>query len=71
MTPNDQIPTLRLCLDDLRRDLRRAIDAVDDPQGKALLEVSAEVLGGLITAFEHYRDKSEPAWQALAKRLFP
>jgi hypothetical protein len=36
---------------------------VDDPRAKALFETSAEVLTGLVTAFEHYDNKSEPAWK--------
>ena len=36
---------------------------VDDPKAQALFETSAEVLQGLVKAFEHYEQKSEKAWQ--------
>ena len=42
--------------------LRRDIDEVDEPQFKAMFETAAEVLGGLVTAFRHYEQKSERAW---------
>jgi hypothetical protein len=43
--------------------LREDIEKVDDPQAKALFEVSAEVIEGLQKAFSHYDKKSESAWQ--------
>jgi hypothetical protein len=45
-------------IDDLRADIGR----IDEPQFKAMFETAAEVLGGLVTAFRHYEDKSERAW---------
>jgi hypothetical protein len=39
------------------------VEKVDDPQAKALFEVSAEVLEGLQRAFEHFESKSEKAWK--------
>ena len=71
LTTDDPITALRQRLDDVRRELRDAISELDDPHSKALLETSAEVLGGLIKAFEHYQDKSEPAWRRVSRRLFP
>ena len=50
---------LRETMDHLREDVTR----VADPQARALFETSAEVLGGLVTAYEHYEQKSEPAWR--------
>ena len=38
------------------------IGRIDEPQFKAMFETAAEVLGGLVTAFRHYEDKSERAW---------
>jgi hypothetical protein len=43
--------------------LRNDIERVDDPQAKALFEVSAEVLTGLAKAFTDYEEKTEPAWR--------
>ena len=47
----------------LRDELRNHANEVDDPKCAALCETSAEVLAGLETAFDHYRHKSEVAWQ--------
>jgi len=54
---------IRQRLQDLADHLRADIGKIDEPQAKALFETSAEVLGGLLKAFEHYEAKSEPAWQ--------
>lgn len=48
---------------DLVDHLREDIGKVDDPQAKALFEVSAEVLQGLQHAMEHFESKSEKAWK--------
>ena len=42
---------------------REDVGKVKEPQLRALLETTAEVLTGLRHAFEHYESKSEPAWQ--------
>ncbi|NEE03595.1 hypothetical protein [Phytoactinopolyspora halotolerans] len=42
---------------------RSDITHTDDPKAQALLETSAEVLLGLVTAFEHYAEGREPAWR--------
>ena len=43
---------------------RSDIEKVNDPRFQALLETTAEVLDGLKTAYEHYDQKSERAWQS-------
>ncbi len=43
--------------------LREDVTKVDDPQFKALFETSAEVLTGLIKAFNDYERKNEAAWR--------
>ena len=50
-------------LADVQSHMREDIDKVDDPQFKALFETSAEVLGGLIKAFDDYDRKNESAWR--------
>ena len=50
-------------MEELINHLREDVQKVDDPQAKALFEVSAEVLGGLQRAFEHFETKSEKAWR--------
>ena len=49
----------RALIDHLRRD----IEKIDDPSGKALFEVSAEVLMGLEKAFTDYEQKNEAGWR--------
>jgi len=43
--------------------LRGDIGKVDEPQLKAMFETSAEVLVGLIKAFDDYEKKNEAAWR--------
>lgn len=43
--------------------LREDIGKVDEPQFKAMFETSAEVLTGLVKAFEDYEKKNERAWR--------
>ena len=50
-------------MEDLINHLHEDIDKVDDPQAKALFEVSSEVLRGLQRAFEHFETKAEKAWR--------
>jgi len=49
-------------LQEIRDHLREDVEKVDEPQFKAMFETAAEVLGGLVTAFRHYEQKSERAW---------
>lgn len=50
-------------IDELITELRADLQNLDDPQAKALFEVSSEVRGGLQRAFEHYENQSEEAWR--------
>ncbi|AHE66922.1 hypothetical protein Loa_01369 [Legionella oakridgensis ATCC 33761 = DSM 21215] len=43
--------------------LRKDITEIDESPCKAMFETSAEVLLGLIKAFEDYKEKKETAWQ--------
>jgi len=40
---------------------REDVQKVKDPKAQAVFEVTAEVLHGLITAYEHYESNSESA----------
>jgi hypothetical protein len=42
---------------------RQDVGNVDDPKAQALFETTAEVLGGLVVAFEHFERRSEAAWR--------
>lgn len=46
----------------LSEHLREDVEKLNDPQAKALFEVSAEVIDGLEKAFEDYERKNETAW---------
>jgi hypothetical protein len=43
--------------------LREDVGKVTEPKAQALFETSAEVLTGLVKAFDDYGKKSEPAWR--------
>jgi len=44
--------------------LRADVGKVTDPQAQALFETSAEVLTGLVKAFDDYEKKNEEAWRS-------
>jgi hypothetical protein len=46
--------------------LRQDIGKVDEPQLAAMFETAAEVLTGLIKAFDDYGKKNEAAWRKSA-----
>ena len=43
--------------------LREDVGKVTEPKAQALFETSAEVLTGLVKAFDDYEKKSEAAWR--------
>ena len=51
--------------------LREDVGKITEPKAQALFETSAEVLTGLVKAFDDYEKKSEAAWRTepLASRL--
>jgi hypothetical protein len=54
---------LRRQLGDLIRHAKADIDRVKEPRFRALLETSAEVLGGLRKAYRDYEGGREKAWR--------
>jgi len=54
---------IKRMLDDVIRHVREDVGKVDDPKAQALFETTAEVLNGLVTAYEHAEQKAEPAWR--------
>jgi hypothetical protein len=46
--------------------LRQDIEKVDEPKLAAMFETSAEVLNGLVKAFDDYEKKNEAAWRKSA-----
>jgi hypothetical protein len=55
--------SMQHALTDLVKQARKDIDQVDDPQFKAILETTAEVLIGLRKTFEDYSEGREKVWQ--------
>ena len=51
-------------MSELRDHLREDIRKVSEPKARALFETAAEVLNGLVKAFEDYEKKSEEAWRS-------
>jgi hypothetical protein len=60
--PRHHTMKLKGMLDEARQHAREDIKKIDDPKGQALFETTAEVLAGLLTAYEHY-DQRTPAWR--------
>jgi hypothetical protein len=58
--PRYHTANIEAALDDLIQHLREDTAKFDEPKAQALFETSAEVLGGLRTAFAHY-DSGEEA----------
>ena len=50
---------MRQLIDHLRKDVGK----ITEPKAQALFETSAEVLTGLVKAFDDYADKREEAWR--------
>jgi hypothetical protein len=63
MNQDDKVEELRKKVGNLRDELRAHGEITDDPKCAALCETSAEVLGGLELAFDHFLERSEKAWQ--------
>jgi hypothetical protein len=61
--PRHHTIKLKSMLDDTRRHAREDVGKIEDPKAQALFETTAEVLTGLITAYDHYEQKSEAAWR--------
>jgi hypothetical protein len=61
--PDDDSQNFQKILRELIDHARRDVDQVKEPRFQALLETTAEVLGGLETAFKHYSERKEPVWK--------
>jgi hypothetical protein len=61
--PRHHAQRIKQELGELVGHLREDIVKVNDPKAQALFETTAEVLNGLITAYEHAEEQSEPAWK--------
>jgi hypothetical protein len=63
MSQEEKVEELRDKVHALRDELKTHAEETDGPKCAALCETSAEVLGGIEKAFDHYLEKSEKAWQ--------
>jgi hypothetical protein len=64
--PQHHIQKMKKRLEDTVTHLRQDIGKVDEPQLAAMFETSAEVLTGLVKAFDDYEKKNEAAWRKSA-----
>jgi len=60
--PHYHAANIMRMLRDVQDHARSDTQQVNDPKARALFETTAEVLGGLITAYEHYKQNA-PAWR--------
>jgi hypothetical protein len=61
--PRHHTVRIRTMLGETIDHARGDVSKVDDPRAQALFETTAEVLIGLSKAYEHYENRSEPAWR--------
>jgi hypothetical protein len=54
---------IKQMLNEVKEHARQDVTKIDEPKAQALFETTAEVLNGLITAYEHYERAAEPAWK--------
>lgn len=61
--PRHHTAKIKTMLNDTINHVREDVGRVDEPKAQALFETTAEVLKGLVTAYEHYEQQSEEAWR--------
>ena len=54
---------IKRMLNELKEHAREDVAKVTEPKAQALFETTAEVLGGLATAYDHYERAAEKAWK--------
>ena len=60
--PRHHAARTRAMLNDLANHAREEGRRVPEPKAQALFETTAEVLRGLMMAYEHYEKRTEEAW---------
>ncbi|HEX3114630.1 MAG TPA: hypothetical protein VHQ48_04085 [Bradyrhizobium sp.] len=65
-SPQHHTQRMKKRLEETVTHLRQDIGKVGEPQLAAMFETSAEVLKGLIKAFDDYEKKNEAAWRKSA-----
>ncbi len=61
--PRQHAQKIKGMLDQVKQHAREDVDKVSDPKAQALFETTAEVVTGLITAYQHFEHRSESAWR--------
>jgi hypothetical protein len=61
--PRHHTAKLKRMLTETLEHARQDVAKVSDPKAQALFETTAEVLGGLKLAYEHFEQGSEGAWK--------
>jgi hypothetical protein len=61
--PRYHTANIKRMLRDVIDHVREDVSKVDDPKAQALFETTAEVLGGLTKAYDHFEQRSEEAWR--------
>ena len=59
--PRHHVAKIHRMLGEVMDHCREDIEKIDEPKAQVLFETSAEVLGGLRKAYEHYATGEEPA----------
>jgi hypothetical protein len=64
--PRHHTEKLKLMLREVVDHARADVGKVTDPKAQALFETTAEVLSGLMKAYDHFEARNESAWKASA-----
>ena len=70
-TPIHHTQKIKARMGHLIEHLREDVGKITEPKAMALFETSAEVLTGLVKAFNDYEKKSEAAWRTGPKASRP
>jgi len=66
--PRHHTLKLKQKLSDTASHAREDVLKITDPKAQALFETTAEVLNGLVKAFDDFERKNEPAWRTASTR---
>jgi hypothetical protein len=66
--PRHHTLKLKQMLNDTADHARRDVSKVQDPNAQALFETTAEVLKGLVVAFDDFEQKRGEAWKSAGAR---
>ncbi len=64
--PRRHTAKIKDMLSQVSQHTREDVPKVGDPRAQALFETTAEVVDGLVKAYEDYENKAEPAWSGTA-----